>query len=414
MKGQDMPMEEVLWDVIIVGGGAAGLAAAASLLKRKPTLSLAIVEPSDRHYYQPAWTLVGGGCFNPEDTCRSTASLIPHAAKWIRSRVTRLLPQQSQVALENGELLSYRTLVVAPGLELHWAAIAGLEDTLGKHGVTSNYRYDLAAYTWECVQKLKTGRALFTQPAMPIKCAGAPQKAMYLSCHHWEKQGCLNHIDVHFHNTGGALFGVADFVPPLMEYVKRYHAHLAFSSELIAVDGPAQTATFRDTAADGSSHERSEAFDMLHVVPPQRAPAFVRNSELANDAGWVAVDEATLQHPHYANVFSLGDACGASNAKTAAAVRKQAPVVAENLLAWLGKQPMRARYTGYGACPLTVEKGKVVLAEFGYGGKLQPSFPLNPAVARSSMWWLKRHAMPRIYFNLMLKGHEWLAKPDKL
>ncbi len=409
-----MPMEEVLWDVIIVGGGAAGLAAAASLLKRKPTLSLAIVEPSDRHYYQPAWTLVGGGCFNPEDTCRSTASLIPHAAKWIRSRVTRLLPQQSQVALENGELLSYRTLVVAPGLELHWAAIAGLEDTLGKHGVTSNYRYDLAAYTWECVQKLKTGRALFTQPAMPIKCAGAPQKAMYLSCHHWEKQGCLNHIDVHFHNTGGALFGVADFVPPLMEYVKRYHAHLAFSSELIAVDGPAQTATFRDTAADGSSHERSEAFDMLHVVPPQRAPAFVRNSELANAAGWVAVDEATLQHPHYANVFSLGDACGASNAKTAAAVRKQAPVVAENLLAWLGKQPMRARYTGYGACPLTVEKGKVVLAEFGYGGKLQPSFPLNPAVARSSMWWLKRHAMPRIYFSLMLKGHEWLAKPDKL
>lgn len=410
-----MPLDETaVWDVVIVGGGAAGIAAAASLLKRKPSLSLAIVEPSDRHYYQPAWTLVGGGCFNPADTCRSTASLIPANAKWIRSRVTRFLPQQNLVALENGSQLSYRSLVVAPGLELNWGAIAGLEETLGQNGVTSNYRYDLAPYTWECVQNLKQGRALFTQPAMPIKCAGAPQKAMYLSCNHWEEQGCLNDIDVHFHNTGGVLFGVADFVPPLMEYVKRYNAHLNFSSELIAVNGPAKTATFRDTNEDGETRERTESFDMLHVVPPQRAPEFIRNSELANDAGWVAVDEATLQHPHYANVFSLGDACGASNAKTAAAVRKQAPVVAENLLATLDKRPMTARYAGYGACPLTVEKGKVVLAEFGYGGKLQPSFPLNPAIARTSMWWLKRYAMPRIYFSMMLKGHEWLAGPDKL
>ena len=408
-----MPLDDSLWDVVIVGGGAAGIAAAASLLKRKPSLSLAIVEPSDRHYYQPAWTLVGGGCFNPADTCRSTASLIPANAKWIRSRVTTLLPQHNQVGLENGQHLSYRSLVVAPGLELDWAAIEGLEDTLGKNGVTSNYRYDLAPYTWECVQSLKQGRALFTQPAMPIKCAGAPQKAMYLSCHHWEEQGCLNDIDVQFHNTGGVLFGVADFVPPLMEYVKRYRATLNFTSTLIAVDGPAKTATFRDTAEDGTTTERTEAFDMLHVVPPQRSPAFISNSELANAGGWVAVDEATLQHPHYRNVFSLGDACGASNAKTAAAVRKQAPVVAENLLAFLASQPMSARYLGYGACPLTVEKGKVVLAEFGYGGQLQPSFPLNPAVPRHSMWWLKRYAMPRIYFDLMLKGHEWLAKPGK-
>jgi len=408
-----MPVDDSVWDVVIVGGGAAGLAAAASLLKRKPSLSIAIVEPSDRHYYQPAWTLVGGGCFNPADTCRSTASLIPAKAKWIRSKVTGFLPQQNQVVVENHQHLSYRSLVVAPGLELNWGAIAGLEETLGKHGVTSNYHYDLAPYTWECVQSLKHGRALFTQPAMPIKCAGAPQKAMYLSCHHWEKQDCLGDIDVQFHNAGGVLFGVSEFVPPLMEYVKRYGANLNFTSTLIAVEGPAKTATFRDTAEDGSTIERTECFDMLHVVPPQRAPGFVRDSELANESGWVAVDEATLQHPDYANVFSLGDVCGASNAKTAAAVRKQAPVVAENLLAHLADRPMAARYAGYGACPLTVEQGKVVMAEFGYGGKLQPTFPLKPAVARTSMWWLKRYAMPHIYFSMMLKGHEWLAKPGK-
>ena len=249
---------------------------------------------------------------------------------------------------------------------------------------------------------------------MPIKCAGAPQKAMYLSCHHWEETGTLGNIDVQFHNAGAVLFGVADFVPPLMEYVKRYNANLNFNSTLIAVDGPAREATFRRTNGDGTNTDHTEPFDMLHVVPPQRAPQFVRDSELANEAGWVAVEEATLQHPRFANVFSLGDACGASNAKTAAAVRKQAPVVAENLCAVLENRAPTARYEGYGACPLTVEKGKVVLAEFGYQGKLQPSFPLDPTVPRRSMWWLKRHAMPKIYFELMLKGHEWLARPGKL
>lgn len=407
-------MTPTLWDVVVIGGGAAGIAAAASLLKRKPHLSVAIVEPNDRHFYQPAWTLVGGGCFNPANTCKATGKLIPNGAKWLRTRVTSLQPEHNQVTLEDGQSLSYQFLVVAPGLELNLGAIAGLENSLGKHGVTSNYLFELAPYTWQCVQQLKRGRALFTQPPMPIKCAGAPQKAMYLSCHHWEDTGSLGNIDVQFHNAGAVLFGVADFVPPLMEYVKRYKANLNFSSTLIAVDGPAREATFRRTNGDGISTEHTEAFDMLHVVPPQRAPRFVRDSELANETGWVAVDEATLQHPRFANVFSLGDASGASNAKTAAAVRKQAPVVAENLCAALENRAPTARYEGYGACPLTVEKGKVVLAEFGYQGKLQPSFPLDPTVPRSSMWWLKRHAMPKIYFELMLKGHEWLARPGKL
>ncbi|EKF75762.1 hypothetical protein A11A3_02797 [Alcanivorax hongdengensis A-11-3] len=402
------------WDVIIVGGGAAGIACCASLLKRRPDLAIAIVEPSDRHYYQPAFTLVGAGSFEPAATCRSTASLIPDGAKWVRSRVTVMDPAQQRVGLDDGQSLYYRALVVAPGLELNLGAIEGLEATLGSNGVSSNYLFELAPYTWECVSQLRQGRALFTQPPMPIKCAGAPQKAMYLSCHHWEQRGCLKDVDVQFHNAGGVLFGVADFVPPLMEYVKRYQAHLNFNSQLVAVDGGARQALFRDTDTEGASHDRYEDFDFLHVVPPQRAPRFVRDSELANDAGWVAVDEATLQHPRFDNVFSLGDACGASNAKTAAAVRKQAPVVAENLIAMLADKPLTARYEGYGACPLTVEKGKVVLAEFGYQGVLQPSFPLNPTVARKSMWWLKAKAMPRIYFDLMLKGHEWLAKPARL
>ena len=402
------------YDVLVIGGGAAGCAVTASLLKREPGLRIAIVEPRDQHYYQPGWTLVGAGVFDRARTERAMAHCIPSQAQWIRAAAASFEPEQQQVVLEDGSRLGYRALIVCPGLTLNWDAIEGARETLGKHGVTSNYEFELAPYTWSQVQGLRHGRALFTQPPMPIKCAGAPQKAMYLSCDHWLRQGVLGDIQVDFCSAGAVLFGVADFVPPLMKYVERYGAHLNFNHTLVKVDGAAHKAWFKVTGADGATSLEEREFDFLHMVPPQRAPEFIRHSPLANADGWVEVDHETLRHPRYGNIFSLGDVCAAPNAKTAAAVRKQAPVVAENVLGVLAGRGPRAIYDGYGSCPLTVERGKVILAEFGYGGKLLPTFPLDPRVPRRLAWDLKTKWMPSIYFDLMLKGHEWLAEPKHL
>jgi len=397
------------WDVVVIGGGLAGISVSASLLRRQPGLSIAIVEPNDHHDYQPAWTLVGGGAYEVKKTRRPMASVIPRGATWIRAAAERVEPHADRVRLSNGETVTYRQLIVAPGLRLAWERIEGLEATLGKNGVTSNYRYDLAPYTWELVQQLQGGTALFTQPAMPIKCAGAPQKALYLACDHWLKTNALSRVNVEFDLAGAVLFGVPTFVPPLMEYVKRYDAKLAFSSNLVAIDGPARRATFETKDADGNVTRIEKRFDMIHVVPPQVPPDFIRDSELADAAGWCEVDHATLQHPRWPKVFSLGDVCSAPNAKTGAAARKQAVIVAENLLAARAGQALRYRYDGYGSCPLTVEKGKVVLAEFGYGGKLLPTFPLDPTRPRRLMWFLKASVLPRFYWSGMLKGREWFT-----
>jgi len=402
------------YDVLIVGGGAAGCSAAASLLKRRPSLSIAIIEPRDIHYYQPGWTLVGGGVFDRARTERPMVRAIPKGVKWIRAAVAGFEPEHNAVVLEDGARVPYRTLVAAPGLTLRWNAIRGLNETLGKNGVTSNYLFDLAPYTWQLVQGLKSGTAIFSQPPMPIKCAGAPQKAMYLSCDYWRRQGVLGNINVEFQTAAAVLFGVADFVPPLMKYVERYGAKLNFNSQLTAVDGPARKAWFDVKKADGTIEQVERSFDMIHVVPPQTAPDFVRQSPLADAAGWIEVDHETLRHKRYGNIFGLGDGCSAPNAKTAAAVRKQAPVVAENVLAVLDGRGPRALYDGYGSCPLTVERGKVVLAEFGYGGKLLPTFPLDPRVPRRLAWMLKAEWMPNIYWDLMLRGREWLAEPKLL
>ncbi|MFB2553472.1 TIGR01244 family sulfur transferase [Ensifer soli] len=402
-------------DVLIVGAGAAGIATAASLLKRRQCLNIVLVDPSERHAYQPGWTMVGGGIFKPEDTVRPMRDLIPEGVKWEKASVAEFEPDHDRVVVSGGRRISYRMLVVAPGIRLNWSAIEGLEDSLGRNGVTSNYRYDTAPYTWSLVQNLKGGRALFTQPPMPIKCAGAPQKAMYLSGDHWFRQGRIKDISIQFHNAGPVLFGVKDYVPALMEYVKKYRATLNFGSRLLAVDGSRKEARFANTAADGTVTEETVGFDMIHVCPPQVAPDVVRNSPLANQAGWIEVDEASLQHKRYPNVFSLGDAAGTSNAKTAAAARKQAPIVAENVLAVLDGTSMPAAYDGYGSCPLTVERGKIVLAEFGYGGRLLPTFPtwiIDGTRPSSLAWYLKAEALPPIYWHGMLKGREWLVRPD--
>jgi len=405
------------YDIVIIGGGAAGISVASSLIARRSGLEIAVIDPADIHYYQPGWTMVGGGVFEASTTAQTMGSLIPKGVHWIKSAVAAFEPQDDAVILDGCRVVKYDRLIVCPGLKLDWNRVDGLVETLGRNGVTSNYRYDLAPYTWELVSSMREGKAIFTQPPMPIKCAGAPQKAMYLSADHWYRNGVLKNIDIDFCNAGGVLFGVKDYVPALESYVKKYDAHLNFFHNLVAIDGQAKKAWF-DVARPDTKVERIEkSFDMIHVCPPQVAPDFIRVSPLADAAGWVDVDQATLRHKSFSNIWSLGDVVNAPNAKTAAAARKQAPVVAENVVADIdGKSPV-AQYDGYGSCPLTVERGRIVLAEFGYGGTLLPSFPkwlIDGTKPSHLAWLLKEKLLPPIYWKAMLRGKEWLAKPEKV
>lgn len=418
VSGKQSPnYHEKSHQVLIVGGGAAGIAVASSILSRAPETDVAIIDPAETHFYQPGWTLVGGGVFSAESTVKTMASVIPRGVKWIKAAVAGFEPESDRVVLEGCQVVRYEKLIVCPGIKLNWGAIDGLIETLGQNGVTSNYRYDLAPYTWDLVRTLKNGKAVFTQPPMPIKCAGAPQKAMYLSADHWFKSGLLNDIKIDFYNAGAVLFGVKEYVPALMAYVEKYNANLHFQHKLTKVDGFNKRAWFTKTNEEGLIEEIETDFDMLHVVPPQQTPDFIRASSLVDASGFVDISPDTLQHKKYPNIYALGDAANSPNAKTAAAARKQAPVVATNILFDLNKGVKRSAYDGYGSCPLTVERGKVVLAEFGYGGKLLPSFPkwmLDSTQPSKLAWILKEVILPPIYWKAMLKGHEWLASPDDL
>lgn len=391
--------------VLIIGGGNAGISVAAQLLRKRSNLEIAIIEPSDKHYYQPAWTLVGAGVFNIHDTIRSESSVIPDKVKWIRDAAESFQPEVNQVTTKSGAEITYDYLIVAPGIQLNWKDIEGLKQTLGRNGVTSNYSVDYATYTYECLKQLKPGQtALFTSPGTAVKCGGAPQKIMYLAADYLRKHGLQGKVNVEFVTAGGVIFGIKKYADELMKKVNEYGIKLNFKHDLVAVNGDQKTATFKVVDGEGVVSMVEKHFDMIHVVPPQSAPDFVKASPLADAAGWVEVDKFTLQHTRYKNIFGIGDAMSAPNSKTGAAVRKQAPVVVKNLLALMDGQQMPAAYSGYGRCPLVVGYGKLILAEFGYDNKVMETFPFDQSKPRWSMWILKRYILPWLYWNKILKG----------
>ncbi|MDD5580936.1 MAG: FAD/NAD(P)-binding oxidoreductase [Methylobacter sp.] len=391
--------------LLIVGGGAAGVSVANNMRRQNAKIDIALIEPSEQHYYQPGFTIVGGGAYTLKQTTRNEKDLIHKSVKWIKDYADTFQPEENSVTLRSGDKISYDYLVVCPGLQLDWDKIKGLPETLGKNNVCSNYSPKTTEYTWECIQQIKSGTALFTQPPMPIKCAGAPQKIMYLAADRFRKQGILDKFNIEFCNAGPAMFGIPFFAKALMKVVAGYGIKTNFGHNLVAIDGAAKTATFEMTDSDGNKQQVVKTFDMIHVTPPQSAPDFIKKSPLANAAGWVDVHDKTLQHTKYPNIFGLGDATSTPNAKTAAAVRKQVPILVDNILHLINDKAVEEKYDGYGSCPLTTSLSTVMLAEFAYGGKVTPSFPwLDPRKNRF-IWWIgKKIGFPWMYWSLMIKG----------
>lgn len=394
-------------DIVIVGGGTAGITVASHLLKKAKgiELNVSIVDPADTHYYQPALTLVGAGVTALDSIHRPEAKLIPKGVDWEQKKVTGFYPEYNKVEFSTGTSLSYHYLIVCPGLELNWDKIKGARETLGRNGVCSNYSPQYVVDTWDTVQNLNSGAtAIFTQPPMPFKCPGAPQKAAYLAADYLRKKGILEQCKVFFMTHGPAIFSVPLFANELVKVAANYGIRVNYQHNLVEVDGPNKKATFEIVGGQDKGKKYSIKFDMLHISPPQSPPEEIRKSSLANEAGYVDVDQATLQHKKYPNIFSLGDACSTPNSKTAAAVRKQAPVVVENILSMTRNEKPSAVYDGYASCPLTTAYKKVIMAEFCYGGKVTPTFPLDPRKERWINWIIKTTGLPLFYWHYMLKG----------
>ena len=411
--------------ILIIGGGTAGIMAASQLLAKDSSIRVSILEPKDTHYYQPAWTLVGAGTYDYAKTAKPMAELMPKGVNWIKDYATSFDPDNNQVHTEKSGAITYEYLIVAPGLVMEPSMIEGLTEAMEKGVVCSNYTDP--EHTWELLKKFKGGNAIFTQPTTPIKCGGAPQKIAYLAADYIRKNGLKNSSNVVFATPGSVIFGVAEIKKTLMEVIDNYGMDFKPFFSPVKIDADKKVVHFNYVAPEGDmpAFEEGNAlnakvigdklveipFDFLHLAPPQAAPKFIRESPLANDGGWLDVDHHSLQHNTYSNVFGLGDVAALPTAKTGAAIRKQVPVVLDNIKKLMAsKEADNKDYNGYSSCPLVTGYGKMVLAEFDYDNNFTPDPKLKQMLVFDSskehwrLWMLKKYMLPHLYWNQMMKG----------
>ena len=407
------------FEVLIIGAGTAGIMVAAQL-KKKKVGSIGIIDPAKTHYYQPAWTLVGAGTYDYKKTARPMKDLIPKGVEWIQKAVSNLDPKKNSLQTSDQQSLTYDYLVVAPGLTYDLSLVEGLEESLDTGVVCSNYTDP--EHTWKVIQNFKGGTALFTQPTTPIKCGGAPQKIMYLAENHFKKSGVKKNSSIVFATSGGVIFGVKQIAETLMNVVNRKDIHLRFGHQLKKIDSKKKIAWYA-LGENESLYNQKELkiekdgdligihFDMLHTAPPSVAPKFIQDSPLANESKWMAVDHKSMQSTSFPNVFGLGDVAALPTAKTGAAIRKQVPIVVDNLVKLIKENTLGTMaYNGYSSCPLVTDYGKMVLAEFDYDNNFTPDPKLKNMLIKDSskehwrLWMLKKYILPYLYWNKMMKG----------
>lgn len=402
--------------IVVVGGGAAGIDIAARLKRRLTRPDITLIDPAEIHYYQPGFTMLAAGEFSADSIHRPQASLIPDGVRWIRESVISVEPERNRLSTASGATVDYDFLVLAPGLEMHFDAIEGISrDRLGEGNVHCIYDFEGAHRCWEAVQRLSTtgGRAIFTDTWTKLKCGGAPKKINMIAEHYCRRRGTRDRVDFQYYSASGELFEVQPFRKRLEEIYAERSIGLTVNHRVKSVDTEARRVTFekRVAGAEAAGETVTRDFDFLHIVPPMSAPKFVRESSLAFDeatgknADWVPADKSTLVHQRFKNVFVAGDVAGLPTSKTSAAVRMQAPVLVENLIAAMEGRRMTAEYDGYTACPFVTEYGKVLMAEFDYSKKPKPTLPLlDPGREHRAGWILKRHVLKPMYFELMVRG----------
>lgn len=397
------------YEVVIIGGGSGGISVASRLSRVLGKGKIALIEPSDCHYYQPLWTLVGAGLKPLSATRGEMQDLIPSGVSWIQDKAVGFSPEQNSVKVADGGDVSYKYLVVAMGIQLHYERIKGLPEAFSTPGVCSNYSAETVGKTIKALQDFKEGNAIFTFPNTPIKCAGAPQKIMYLAEEYFRKHGKRDKANVMFNSAGAGIFAVKKYAEALNKVIADRNITTNYGINLEEVNPDKREATFAKMS--NPEEKVTYPYEMLHVTPPMAAPDPIRKSKLADASGYVNVDRKTLQHVEYKNIFALGDCSNLPTSKTAAAVASQNSILTKNLVSFRDGQPMTAFYDGYTSCPLVTSSSTCILAEFDYDLNPLETFPFNQAKNRRTMYHLKASGFPTVYWNMMVKGRWRGPKP---
>ncbi|WP_413166259.1 NAD(P)/FAD-dependent oxidoreductase [Aeromonas salmonicida] len=397
--------------IVIVGVGAAGTAMANRLRRQLSGNKITIIGARQQHIYQPGYTMIASGLWSSERVLSTTNEWLSEGINWVAKDIVSINADYRKLELVDGSNLSYDVLVVATGCQLNFNLIEGMNEQLvGKHGIGCVYSGpEGALQTSQQIDKFiknGPGRGLFTLPKSFLKCAGAPLKMTFTTLSRLEENGNADSFDIQFMTAfPDRVFSVPYYNDFVVNRWAEQGVSVNYQRDLTGIDPISKLAYFTDL--NGKVYK--EEYDFIHIVPPMSASDAIRHSGLVWMDGpfsedWLEVDQYTLQHRRYPNIFGIGDVVGIPLGKTAASVKLQAPVLERNIISFLNGSELTAKFNGYTSCPLITAIGKAVLAEFGYNNVLMPSFNFIDPTEESWAVWVMEEKMLQPAYNAMLLG----------
>ncbi|XP_060582923.1 sulfide:quinone oxidoreductase, mitochondrial-like [Ruditapes philippinarum] len=397
--------------LVVAGGGTGGCSVSARACRALGPGTVAVIEPSEKHYYQSMWTMVGGGIKQMQQSEMVTAEILPKPCKLYKTRVAEFQPDKNTVVLANGQKLSYDYLVIALGIQINPGKVEGLVEAFKNDPtVCCNYMKDTVVKTYPAIQNFRGGNAIFTLPNTPIKCGGAPQKIMYLADEYWRNHGVRDKTKIMFNTSLGVIFGVKKYAERLLKIIDRKHIEVNFRRNLTSVNHLKKLAVFEHL---DTGDKETYNYDFMHVVPPMSAPDVLKcsTSQITDEAGWLDVNKYTMQHNKYPNIFGLGDCTSVPTSKTAAAVASQNKILLNSLCQVMKGKVPDGKYDGYTACPLITGYHSCIMAEFDFDGNPLETFPIDQGKERRTMFYVKKDVMPQLYWRLFVNGKWGGPKP---
>jgi len=356
--------------ILILGGGVGGIVTANALRERLPSEhNVVLVDKRSEHVFTPSLLWVMVGWRKPRQICKELARMLHSDIEFIQAEVQEIHPDTQNVKTTQGKL-AYDYLVLALGADLAPQTLPGFSEA-----AHTPYNLDGATRLWEALQDFEGGRVAVLVSSMPFKCPAAPYETALLLDDYLRRRGIREQSELDVYTPEKLPMGVAG--PQMGEAVVGMleAGGIRFNPELntsrIEVDQKSLHFTNQDVAQ----------FDLLVGIPPHRAPEAIKQSPLANQAGWISVDKHTLQ-TQYTNVYAIGDvaaitlANGMALPKAGVFADGQGSIVAQRIAEDISGIGARAEFDGLGFCWIESGGGSAGFASGDFYAEPDPRVPL--------------------------------------
>lgn len=380
--------------IVIIGGGSAGVMFANRMRREfsEDEVELTVIEKSEQHIYQPAYTLLVFDLDEVENIVKPTKDLFYEGVKLLQDEATSIDAKNNVVNTKKHGSISYDYLVVATGAKLNFNEPEGMLDGLNKaQNVFTFYTLDGALKLRDALKQVDGGTIVSTFSEMPIKCPAAPIKFILMAEDTMRRLGKRGKYNFVLTTPMPAAFSR----PPYMDKLNSIFASRGI--EAVANFAPGEVDPEKGVMRSYDGREVN--FDLLCITPPHEGSDVIQNSDGVGDAaGWVTCDKYHMLSKYHSNIYGIGDATDFPTSKTASGARKQAKILTERFKAILKGQEPKATYDGEIICPILTKDKRAVFAQFNY------SQSLSPAIESYPNWVLKVNMLRPLYWNLMLKG----------